>query len=106
MTRGFEVVPFEEAHIPGAAQVLGRRHDRHRSVNSFLPEAHDLEGQIRKCLDKATGSVAISNDEVVGYLVGATATDEIGEHIWSPVAAHAVNDPIVAQDLYAAAAER
>jgi GNAT superfamily N-acetyltransferase len=48
--------------------------------------------------------VALEGEEVVGFLVAKRREDSIGPHVWSHVAGHAVRDPELARDLYAAAA--
>ena len=48
--------------------------------------------------------VALEGDEVVGYLVGKRREDHVGPHVWSFIAGHAVREPELTRDLYAAVA--
>src|SRR5262249_11989914 len=41
-----------------------------------------------------------------GYLLGQGREDQIGPHVWSYVAGHAVREPELIRDLYAVAADR
>ena len=101
-----EIVPFAEEHVPGAAALLAERHAAHRAVEPLLPERSDFAGEIEKERQDATGAVAVEDGAVVGFLLGQHRENFMGPHIWSHVAGHAVRDPELARDLYAAAAQR
>jgi GNAT superfamily N-acetyltransferase len=99
-----EILPFADEHLDGAVQLLAERHERHRAVEPLLPADVDLRGQLELERGEAGGVVALDRSEVVGYLLGTRRDDEIGPHVWSSVAGHAVRDPELTRDLYAAAA--
>jgi GNAT superfamily N-acetyltransferase len=101
---GVEIRPFADEHLDGAARLLAERHERHRAVEPLLPDDLDFRTEIEKERDELGGVVALEGDEVVGYLVGGRREDKIGPHVWSHVAGHAVRDPELTRDLYAAAA--
>ena len=99
-----EIQPFADVHLDAAADLLAERHVRHRLVEPLLPEAVDFREQIARELDGGTGVAVLEGGQMVGYLVGARRTDQVGPHVWSYIAGHAVRDPELARDLYAAAA--
>jgi GNAT superfamily N-acetyltransferase len=101
-----KILPFGEEHVEGAARLLGERHARHREVEPLLPAEVDFAAEIEKERDELPGVVALDDDEVVGYLVGKRREDQVGPHAWSYIAGHAVREPELTRDLYAAAAER
>jgi hypothetical protein len=98
-----EILPFADEHLEGAARLLAERHTRHRAVESLLPAEVDFRAEIEKERDELPGVVAVDGDEVVGYLLGKRRQDQIGTHVWSYVAGHAVRDPELVRDLYAGA---
>jgi GNAT superfamily N-acetyltransferase len=99
-----EIRPFEDDHLDGAAALLAARHARHREVEPLLPAEVDFRAEIEKERDELPGVVALSGGGVVGYLLGKRREDKVGAHVWSYVAGHAVDDPELTRDLYAAAA--
>ena len=99
-----EIQPFTDDHVDTAADLLAERHTRHRQVEPLLPETVDFREQIARELDGGTGVAALRDGEMVGYLVGARREDQVGPHVWSYIAGHAVRDPELVRDLYAAAA--
>jgi GNAT superfamily N-acetyltransferase len=99
-----KIVPFGDEHLEGAARVLAERHARHREAEPLLPADVDFAEQIELERDQLGGVVALDGDEVVGYLVGKRREDQIGPHVWSYIAGHAVREPELIRDLYAAAA--
>jgi ribosomal protein S18 acetylase RimI-like enzyme len=101
-----DIVAFTDEHVDGAAAVLAERHARHLRVEPLLPHRTDFTAQVENEREDATGAVAIEDGEVVGYLLGKRREDFLGPHVWSHVAGHAVRDPELARDLYAAAAGR
>src|SRR5262245_478695 len=68
-----EIQPFSEEHIPDAAALLEERHDRHRAAEPGLPANVDYGAEIEAlwAMDERSGTVAIRNGELVGYLLGA-----------------------------------
>jgi predicted N-acetyltransferase YhbS len=101
-----EIVPFADEHLDGAVRLLGERHARHREAEPLLPAGVDLREQVERERDELAGVAAIEGGEVVGYLLGARREDHLGAHVWSYIAGHAVRDPELVRDLYAAAAEQ
>jgi predicted N-acetyltransferase YhbS len=99
-----EILPFADEHLDGAARLLAARHARHRETEQLLPDDVDFRAEIEKERDELGGVVAVAGDEVVGYLLGRRREDKVGPHVWSYVAGHAVDDPELVRDLYAAAA--
>jgi GNAT superfamily N-acetyltransferase len=101
-----EIVPFGDEHVAGAARLLAERHEAHRRFEPLLPAVQDFAAHVRAELADGSGSVALVGDDVVGYLIGKRREDPIGPHVWSSPAGHAVEEPELARDLYAAAAGR
>jgi predicted N-acetyltransferase YhbS len=99
-----EIQPFADDHLDAAADLLAERHARHRQVEPLLPETVDFRAQIERELDGGTGVAAVEGGELAGYLVGRRGEDQVGPHIWSYIAGHAVRGPELTRDLYAAAA--
>lgn len=100
------IVEFAPEHVAGAADVLERRHRRHRAASPHLPDVVSYVDQVQAALEAASGAACLEGDEVVGYLLGAHKVDDVGPHVWSHLAGHAVDDPLLVQDLYAVAAAR
>jgi GNAT superfamily N-acetyltransferase len=99
-----EIQPFAHDHLDAAADLLAERHIRHRQVEPLLPDTVDFREQIERELDGGAGVAALKGSELVGYLLGRRGEDQVGPHIWSYIAGHAVRDPELTRDLYAAAA--
>ncbi|MEV6281575.1 GNAT family N-acetyltransferase [Kribbella sp. NPDC051770] len=103
---------FEAGDLAGAARVLAERHRAHRVRHPLLradfedvrvalgavTEAWELEG--------ASGAVAVSDGEVVGYLLGAPKGKVWGPNVWVEAAGVAATDAEVVRDLYGFAAAR
>ena len=103
-----EIQPFAEEHLDGAADLLEERHARHREAEPGLPGNVDYRAEIEALwgMDERSGATAIRNGELVGYLLGAHRDVESwGSNIWVEYAGHAVREPELVRDLYAAAAE-
>ena len=103
-----EIQPFAEEHLDGAADLLEERHARHREAEPGLPGNIDYRAEIEALwsMDERSGATAIRNGELVGYLLGAHRDVESwGSNIWVEYAGHAVREPELVRDLYAAAAE-
>jgi predicted N-acetyltransferase YhbS len=101
---GVEISPFADEHLDGAARLLAARHERHRTAEPLLPPEVDFAAEIEKERDELGGAVALESGEVIGYLLGRRRDDPLGYCVWSHVAGHAVRDPELTRDLYAAAA--
>jgi GNAT superfamily N-acetyltransferase len=101
-----DIVAFTDEHVDAAAAVLAERHAAHLALEPLLPHRTDFAAQVEKEREEGTGAVAVEGGEVVGYLLGNRREDFLGPHIWSHVAGHAVRDPELVRDLYAAAAGR
>ena len=103
-----EIQPFAEEHLDGAAELLEERHARHREAEPGLPENVDYRAEIEALwgMDERSGATAIRNGELVGYLLGShRVVESWGSNIWVEYAGHAVREPELVRDLYAAAAE-
>ena len=108
-----ELLPFDESHLPDAGRLLAERHRRHRVDEPLLPQRFEdpatCESEVAGLLagDNASGSVAVRDGRVVGYLLGAPkASSTWGENVWVESAGHAVEEAEDVRDLYAAAATR
>lgn len=105
-----ELVPFSEDHLDESARLLAEVHSRHREVEPLLPAEVDFRGQVAEELERdgASGAAALRDGMLVGYLVGAPASNDNrgGMRIFSGLAGHAVAEGELARDLFAAAAER
>jgi ribosomal protein S18 acetylase RimI-like enzyme len=108
-----EIRPFDDEHLDAAGELLAARHRRHRAAEPLLPPRFEdpaaaraeVEAAWRK--DGAAGAIAFRGGNPVGYLVGSPGKDEWwGPNEWIEVAGHAVEEPEVVRDLYAAAAAR
>ena len=105
MTRP-EIVPFTEEHLDGAATLLAERHARHRAAEPLLPDAVDFREQVSRECEDGSGVVAVADGAVIGYVLGRRREDQIGPHVWSDIAGHAVREAELVRDLYGAAAAR
>jgi len=108
-----EIRDLAGEHLDAAAALLAERHRGHRLAEPLLPARFEdpdaargeIEALRRK--DGSAGVVALRGNEVVGYLVGAPADDEVwGANEWVELAGHAAEEAEVVRDLYAAVAER
>jgi predicted N-acetyltransferase YhbS len=100
-----EIVPFADEHLDAAVRLLAERHAWHRELEPLLPADADLREQLERERGELAGMVAFEAGEVVGYLLGTHREDQIGPHVWSYIAGHAVRNPELVRDLYGAAAE-
>jgi GNAT superfamily N-acetyltransferase len=103
-----ELLPFGDEHLEAAAALLAERHELHRSSEPLLPADVDFRAELERewRAEGASGAVALAGDDLAGYLVGHRREDRVGPHVWSFVAGHAVREPELTRDLYAAAAAR
>jgi len=103
-----DIQPFSDEHIEGAAALLEERHTRQRAVEPGLPANVDYLAEIQAlwAMEERSGAAAIRDAELVGYLLGAHRDGELwGSNSWVEHAGHAVREPELVRDLYAAAAE-
>jgi GNAT superfamily N-acetyltransferase len=99
-----EITTLEARLLGDAAALLADRHAQQRAVEPLLPADVDFRAQIDAALaaEGATGVAALAADRLVGYLIAAPSGNgrmEVG------IAGHAVTEPEVVRDLYAAAAQ-
>ena len=102
-----QIQAFSEQHLDDAARLLRERHAKHREAEPLLREEADFRAEVEALYARegSSGAVALRDDRVVGYLLGAPRDDSWGANIWVEVAGHAVEETEDARDLYAAAAE-
>jgi len=109
---GIDLRPFTSADLPTAGRLLASRHTCHRQQEPLLSPryedpatAEDALTQIWN-LDDASGSVAESGGNVIGFLLGAPKENRTtwGPNIWVEAAGHAVVEPETVRDLYGHAA--
>jgi len=100
------IQPFSEEHIADAAALLEERHERQRAVEPGLPANVDYRAEIEALwgMDERSGTAAIRDGELVGYLIGVHRDETWGSNIWVEYAGHAVREHELVRDLYAAAA--
>ncbi len=108
-----EILPFADEHVAAAGGLLAARHRAHRAAEPLLspryedPEAARAEVAAAFAAEDASGSVAVSGDRVVGYLLGAPKGGAAwGPNVWVEAAGHAVEEVETARALYAVAATR
>lgn len=108
-----EVVPFSDAHLDDAARLLAVRQARHREAEPSLPARFEDPAAARAEVEEAwraegtSGTAALRDGRVVGYLIGTPRDAEVwGENVWVELAGHAVEETEDIRDLYAAAATR
>jgi ribosomal protein S18 acetylase RimI-like enzyme len=103
-----QIQPFSDEHLEGAASLLDERHTHHRAAEPGLPQNVDFRAEVEALWNakERSGAVAVENGELVGYLIGVNREDgSWGSNIWVEYAGHAVREPELVRDLYAAAAE-
>jgi len=107
-----EIVPFAEEHLEDASRLLAARHGRHRAAEPLLAQRYEapaaaleeLRGAWEK--DAASGTAALRDGRLVGYLIGAPREASWGDNVWIEAAGHAVARAEDVRDLYAPAAAR
>jgi ribosomal protein S18 acetylase RimI-like enzyme len=102
-----EIQPFSEEHLDGAAVLLRERHARHVEAEPLLAKEVDFRAEIEALLARegASGVVVIRDRRPVGYLIGTRRDDDVwGPNVWVEAAGHAVDEPEILRDLYAAVA--
>jgi GNAT superfamily N-acetyltransferase len=96
-----EIVPFADEHVDAAAELLGERHERHRSFFPQLPADPDYGAEIRALL--AEGATGAFTDGA--YVLGRSGPeDRWGPNIWVDAAGHAARDPERLRDVWGEAA--
>ena len=98
-----KIVPFREEHVEPAAALLEERHRRHRDAEPLLPGEIDYGAEVRALWEKDGASGVFTED---GYVVATRLDESWGPNAWIELAGHAVRDPELVRDLYAAAAAR
>ena len=107
-----EIRPFTTDVIDDAARLLADRHRTQRLIEPGLSSAFQDEAATRAEIEGllaregASGSVALRDGEVVGYLIGAPRAPLWGPNTWVEGAGHAVTEPEIVRDLYGFAASR
>lgn len=108
-----EIRPFSDEFLASAGELLAARHRAHRAAEPLLPPRYEdpaaarAEVETLHALDGASGSVAVRDGRVVGYLLGVRKSDELwGANVWVELGGHAVEEPEDLRDLYAAAARQ
>jgi ribosomal protein S18 acetylase RimI-like enzyme len=105
-----ELQPFTADCLADAGRLLARRHARHRAVEPLLSPRYEdptvAEAEVRKAWETegASGAVAVADDEIVGYLLGAPKEISWGPNIWVEGAGQAVEETEHIRDLYGFAA--
>ena len=105
------IVELADEHLDAAAELLAARHQAQRRVEPGLDPAYEAPAAARSEIESergragASGVVAVAGERIVGFLVGAPLDETWGPNVWIPPAGHAVTEPELIRDLYAAAAE-
>src|SRR5689334_5744532 len=108
-----ELVPFGDEYLEDAAALLAARHARHRALEALLDPRYEDPSEALTSLehlwrdDGMSGSAALRNGRLVGYLIGCPQAPDIwGSNVWVELPGHAVEDAEDTRDLYAHAAAR
>jgi ribosomal protein S18 acetylase RimI-like enzyme len=107
-----EIRPFTADDLEAAGQLLARRHARQRIAEPLLSARYETpsvaETEVRRVWESegASGAVATTDGEVVGYLLGAPKGFLWGPNIWVENAGQAVERAGDIRDLYGYAAAR
>jgi len=102
-----EIHPFSAEHLDAAAGLLAERHAKHVAAEPLLASDADVRAELEALWSSegASGTVALRDGEIVGYLLGVRRDDAMwGPNTWIEPAGHAAADPETIRDLYAAAA--
>lgn len=108
-----DVRPFADDLLDDAGALLAARHRAARGVEPLLPARYEDPAAARAEIaaawaePEAQGTAAFEDGVLVGYLIGAPlpAEDVWGANVWVGPAGHAVREPELVRDLYAAAAQ-
>ena len=108
-----ELTPFADEHLEDASRLLAARHARHRQAEPLLAERYEDPAAALEEIERvwhvegASGTVALRDARLVGYLLGAPRSDEAwGDNVWVEAPGHAVEQAEDVRDLYAPAAAR
>jgi GNAT superfamily N-acetyltransferase len=108
-----DLLPFTDEHLGAAGRMLAERHRHQREAEPLLPRRYEdaaaaqLEVEEAWRRDHASGAIALLDGKFSGYLVGAPRPPrQWGPNVWIEAAGHAVAEPELLRDLYAAAAMR
>ena len=109
-----ELLPFGAQHLDDASRLLAGRHRAQRRIEPGLAPAYEdatvCRAEIARLLGKdgASGTVALRDGAMAGYLIGAPRVATWGPNMWVEGAGHAVpaDDPELVRDLYAWVATR
>ena len=105
-----QVRPFTADDAEPAGALLAVRHAEHRRHEGLLSARYEAASaatsEVQALLDAgATGSVAVEDGTVTGFLLGYTKSSPVwGPNTWVESAGHAVSDAETARDLYGHAA--
>ena len=105
-----QVEVFSREHVDGAADLLAKRHERHRAAEPLLSARYEdpavARAEIEAVLaqESASGAVALVGDEVAAYVLGAPREVVWGPNVWVRDAGHAARDAELLLDVYALAA--
>lgn len=106
------VVPFAEDHLDGAAALLAERHRTQRLAEPGLDPAYEDPAAARAEIEAilrsegASGSTAVLDGRVAGFLLGRPRDATWGPNVWIDPAGHAAAGAELVRDLYADAAAR
>lgn len=105
--------PFEPGDLAAAARLRAVRHAAHRVHQPLLPHRYEDPAAAAEELagvwssDGASGAVALVDDQVTGFLLGAPkAATPWGPNLWVEAAGQALEDAETVRDLYGLAATR
>jgi GNAT superfamily N-acetyltransferase len=103
--------PLLADDLDAAAELLAARHRRHRATEPLLDPAFEDPAVARTSIaamldaDKAAGVAMWRDGELAGYLVGVSKDESVwGGNVWVEAAGHAVVEPALVRELYAATA--
>jgi ribosomal protein S18 acetylase RimI-like enzyme len=107
------VRPFDDGDVEAAGRLLAARHAEHRRREPLLAARFENEQEATAevaaawSAPDASGSAAIDNGRLVGYLLGAPKSSAAwGDNVWVESAGVAVVLPETVRDLYGQAAAR
>src|SRR5262245_66620834 len=107
-----DLLPFADEHLGAAGRMLAERHKRQRELEPILPRrfedaaAAQLEVEEAWRREHASGAIGLLDGKFSGYLIGAPRPPRLwGPNVWIEAAGHAVSEPELLRDLYAARSE-
>ena len=102
-----QIEPFSEEHLPGAAQALAARHERHRA-RLPLVSPDDALARLRafRADGETSGAVALADGRVTAFILARLMTHALfGRCAWVAHPGHAAEESELLRDVYAAAAD-